>query len=167
MQHDTPGASVSEIVQPLARKLESLPEQLSIELIQNWLKTDGFTRWMAQPTDRWPLARISRADADRIGSNEVVAKISSETMAKQIRKHPELTVDDYIAAQQSINRATQTVQETPRSLIFLRDDEAGHLIVVKTTLSGDELFVTSLRRMSANPAERARLIRQYLRRAMK
>ena len=162
-----PGASVSDTVRALAPKLEDLPPQVSIDLIQSWLNSNAFTRWQANPTDHWPLARIPRAHAERIGSKEVVAKLSSKTMAKQIRNHGELTSADYLAAQRTISGASQVVQDSAQSLIYLLDDPAGHLIVVKATVSGKGLFVSSLRRMSVNATERARLIRQYQRRAMK
>lgn len=44
------------------------------------------------------------------------------------------------------------------------DDPAGFLLVLKATTSGSELFVTSFRRMSGDPAERARLIRRLQKR---
>lgn len=57
-------------------------------------------------------------------------------------------------------------KELWNSTIFIREAEGGHLLVVKATRSGEGLFMKSFRRINADPAERARLIRQIERRRM-
>lgn len=157
-----PGASVSGDILSLRDKLNQLPEAPAIDLIQSVLRSDAFERWLEAPEGAWPLVRITQADADRIGSRKVVADLSPETLRKQIARHPEITATDYQRAQVTISNPTNVVQDGERTLIFIRNEADGHVVVVKATVSGEGLFVTSLRRLSRREAERDRTIRRLL-----
>ena len=159
-----PGSSVTDTVLALRDRLDELPEQPGIALIQSWLRNGPFATWLRDPNGVWPLLRLSPDDAAAIGAKKVVADLSAETARKQLREHPELSPQDYAMAQATVAQATHRVRDTPRSMVFIRDADDGHLLVVKATRSGDGLFVTSFRRISAEPHRRARLIRQILRR---
>ncbi|WP_233270668.1 phage head morphogenesis protein [Chachezhania sediminis] len=159
-----PGNTVSDTVTALRPKLDALPPQPSIDLIRSWLQEGPFAKWMEAPEGNWPLVRISTEDAARIGAQREVADLSAETALKQLRVHPELTPAEYVRAQETISRATHKVQDTPRSLIYILDEPDGHLLVVKATRTGEGLFITSFRRMSAEGVNRDRLIRRLLRR---
>lgn len=159
-----PGASVAQTVSALAPKLTEFPEQISIDLIQSWLETSVFERWMSDPKGFFPLARVSAEDAALIGAEKTVADLSADTALKQLREHPELTWQDYALVQRTVSRATHKVVEG-RSLIFVReeDDLLGHVLVVKATKTGKGLFVTSYRRLSREAAKRDREIQRLLR----
>lgn len=161
-----PGATVADAITALAPKLESLPPQLSIDLIQSWVRSNLFADWALNPTGNFPLARISDADAAKIGSVERVVAISPQTMAKQIKEHPELSNLEYANAQRVIANATTIIQDTPQTLTYILEEpgETGHMMIVKATKSGKGLFVTSFRRISGDPATLARLLRQFQRR---
>jgi hypothetical protein len=158
-----PGASVAQTVSALAPKLDQLPEQISIDLIQSWLEASVFERWMRDPKGFFPLARVSADDAARIGAEKRVADLSAETALKQLREHPELTWQDYALVQRTVSRATHKIVDG-RSLIFVReeDEPLGHVLVVKATKTGKGLFVTSYRRLSREAAKRDREIQRLL-----
>lgn len=153
-----PGATVSDMVQALVPKLDLLPPQPSVALIQDWLRLPSFERWLRTPEGNWPLARLSDADAQAIGAGPRVAVLSPETAGKQVREHPELTPADYALVQQTVTSPTHRVQDGPRSIIFILvepgPERGGIVTVVKATVSGDGLFVTSLRRLSRDEARR-------------
>jgi hypothetical protein len=159
-----PGASVAQTVASLVPKLEALPEAPSIDLIQSWLKMDAFADWMAAPVGNWPLARIPAADADRLKSEVKVALLSQQTAAKQEREHPELLGLDYLMAQEVIDRAKDRIQDTASTMIYVYQptDGNGYVLVVKVTVSGKGLFVSSFRRLSADEATRDRTLRRLL-----
>lgn len=165
-----PGATVADQVRTLATKLDRLPPQPCVDLIQYWLKADAFARWHDAPEGSWPLVRLGDAHAQALGAQDGVrvAHLSEATMAKQRRQHPELSPGDYVQAQEVVDRPTHTVQEGA-SMIFVREvpDEAGgagggHVLVVKATRSGQALFVTSMRRLSRQEAQRDAEIRRLL-----
>lgn len=159
-----PGASVAEAVSQQAQKLESLPRALSVALINAGVQSKAFEAWFGNPVGNWPVARVQNEVAEAVGSNMTVAKLSAETLAKQKREHPELTLADYMLLQMVVDNATHRVKDGDRSVVLVLDDPAGFLLVLKATTSGSELFVTSFRRMSGNPAERARLIKRLQKR---
>lgn len=49
-----PGATVADTVRALKSKLDKLPPELSIALIQSWLKTETFARWFERPVGQEP-----------------------------------------------------------------------------------------------------------------
>ena len=162
----TPGATAVADVLALRDKLDLLPPEPSVDLIQSWLGLRVFSDWLAAPGGSWPLVRLTAEDAAALGATRQVADLSAETALKQLARHPELTPQDYALAQTTVDGATRRIKDGPRSMIFIREAEDGHLLVVKATQTGERLFVTSFRRISANPSERARLIRQFERRGI-
>lgn len=163
-----PGQSAVGAILELRDKLDLLPAQPSIDLIQSWLGMPAFADWLRRPQGHWPLVRLADADAEAIGARTRIAVLSAETALKQVIEHPELTPADYALAQRAVTRATRRIQDGPRSLVFVLEepDEArgGIVTVIKTTTTGLGLFVTSLRRLSRDDAERDRLIRRLMRR---
>jgi hypothetical protein len=164
-----PGASVADLVAQLAPKLSALPERPAIDLIQNWLASELFARWFANPVGSFPLVRIAAADAEKIGAQKLVADLSTDTLAKQLREHPELLLLDYAQAQRVISEARHVVQDSPMSLLYILEvpGSNGYVLVVKATKTGRGLFVTSFRRLSGDDGERGRIVRRLLGKAEK
>lgn len=156
-----PGATAVDAIRDLRQKLDQLPPQPSTDLIQDWLGSNLFAAWFAAPRGSWPLVRLSEADAARIGATKTVADLSAATAGKQARQHPEITASEYVQAQRVVERATASFVDTDpgtqrRSLIYVLDESGGaaggYVLVVKATLSGRGLFVTSFRRLSRSAA---------------
>ena len=169
-----PGATVSDTVSALARRLEELPAQPSIDLIRDWIRSDGFEAWWKNPLGDFPLARLPDADAIAIGSAERVAWLSPTTLAKQRSRHPELAPAEYAMAQEAVGRGqTRVTDRDPESgalsRIFILEEASdatgGYVLVVKATLSGKRMFVTSFRRLSREDATRDAEIARLLGRA--
>lgn len=162
-----PGASVADTVLALRGKLDHLPPQPSVDLIQSWLRSEIFGAWLENPIGTFPMVRLSEPDAARIGAARTVADISADTAAKQLREHPELTIFDYAEAQRAVSEATLVVADGPRSLVYVFDPKEanGHVLVVKATVSGEGLFVSSFRRLSARDVDRDRELRRLIRRS--
>ncbi len=159
-----PGATVAETVAMLVPKLEKLPQTPAIDLIRSWITSHMFADWMAAPRGSWPLARLSQADADLIGSKQRVAVLSADSAVKQARNHPDLSLADYTLAQSVIDHATHRLQQDARRIIYIREIEGdqGHVLVVKAVIENDQLFIVSFRRLSRETARRARDIRNLL-----
>ena len=96
----------------------------------------------------------------------MVAKLSAETAKKQLRHHPELDAAEYLTAQKVIDQKTTVVQDGEKSLIFIRETyegtKRGYVVVVKATASGQNLFVTSYRRLYSEDARRDKEIERLL-----
>lgn len=164
-----PGARVSDTVLALRDKLDRLPRRPSIDLIQGWLQHSVFEDWLRDPVGAWPLVRLPDEDAAVLGSKRKVADLSAATALKQVREHPDLAPADYALAQQVIDTAAhKSLERNPegtlsRVYVSVSADQ-GFVLVVKATLSGRGLFVTSFRRLSREAARRDREIARLLRR---
>ncbi|WP_353428755.1 phage head morphogenesis protein [Paracoccus denitrificans] len=159
-----PGATVADTIRELAPKLDRLPPQPSIDLIQSWVRSSIFEGWMANPRENFPLLRISQDDADLLGAKSLIASLSPETMAKQLREHPELTAFDYAEAQRVASDPTRRIVDSASSLIYTSEPEGanGYVLVVKATQTRLGLFVTSFRRLSMNAVKRDQTLRRLL-----
>lgn len=152
-----PGASVAQLITKMVPKLEALPQRLATDLMKSWAESERFATWLADPTGVWPLVKISDEDALAIGAKGRIASLTKWTLTKQLKEHGELQAAEYLAAQNVVDNATLRLTDIdPKSgaasRLFVMDlpTEAagGYVLVVKATLTGDGLFVTSLRRLS-------------------
>lgn len=156
--------------QLITSKLAALdPAIAAAAMAEGLVNEKAFAQWLQNPDGEMPLVVIPAADAQAIGSNRQIAILSSQTAQKQLLEHPELTPAEYMAAQSVIDNATFKVQDGLQSMIYIRelvDDPVagGHVLVVKTTRTGDGLFITSIRRLSREEVRRdseiARLMRK-------
>lgn len=117
----------------------------------------GLASWIEKPMGNFPLAVIPAQDAAAIGSTARIAKISPETLAKQQRHHPELTATDYQLVQQAVESG-EKYQQDGKNLAYVLNQGGGVVAIVKATKIGDELFVTSVRRLSRKDVERQRAV---------
>lgn len=161
-----PGATVSDTINALRPKLETLPDALSIALIQDWLEASLFAQWFKAPVGNWPLVKIPKGAAARVQSEQRVAVLSPQSAAKQLRNHPDLKPEDYLKAQKAVSAADHVVRQDANRLIFVQSPsgETGHVLVVKAVREKGELYVTSFRKLSRREARRDREITSLLRR---
>ena len=123
----------------------------------------GLAAWMENPGRPFPLAVLSPEDAAEIGASVLVARISAETLAKQQAHHPELTHEDYALAQEAVEKGEKLRQDA-RNLAFALNRPGGVAVIVKATQIGDELYVTSLRRLSGKDVKRDEEVERLRRR---
>lgn len=123
----------------------------------------GLAAWMENPGRPFPLAVLSPEDAAEIGASVLVARISAETLAKQQTHHPELTHEDYALAQEAVEKGEKMRQDA-RNLAFALNRPGGVAVIVKVTQIGDELYVTSLRRLSGKDVKRDEEVERLRRR---
>lgn len=141
-----------------ADKLESAAPPVATAAVR-MLAHGGFADWAKKPEGNFPLAVLKKEDASSMGSRVSVAKISPATYAKQMKHHPELTTSDYLLAQDAVEYGEKYKQDA-RNMAFILNQPGGVVVIVKATQIGDELYVTSLRRLSRDDAKRARIIEQ-------
>jgi hypothetical protein len=89
--------------------------------------------------------------------------LSSDTLAKQRRDHPEIPNALYRAVQGVIDEAFLVVQDLDTTLVFV--DRQEHLIhiALKATRRGDGLYITSLRYTNEADVQRIRRRGQIVR----
>lgn len=165
-----PGATVADTVRALAKKLDSLPREVSIDVIQSWVKANVFAQWMADPAGDFPLARLPDADAVALGAKDGVrvAHLSAETALKQLSAHPEIAPAEYAMVQAVVDAPTYKVVDG-KSVIYIRevDEGGGYVLVVKATRTGEGLWVTSYRRLSRSDAAKDSEVRRLIKKGKK
>jgi hypothetical protein len=75
--------------------------------------------------------------------------LSEETLAKQLRVHPEITLNKYAFVQDIVNRGREITDVKDGALIYALEEE-GYVAVIKATTSGKAVFMTSFRRLSSD-----------------
>ncbi|ROH88629.1 head morphogenesis protein [Stagnimonas aquatica] len=158
-----PGAAArkASLARVLTDKLDSVAEPLAKSIISRWAQGDTLRAWLDKPEGTMPIAVLKDAQAEAIGATTHVVQISAETMAKQVGRHPELTTADYLSIPRVVDLG-RSVRDTDRSMLFVLDEEPGYVAVVKSTMTGAGLFLTSYRRLSRDAAKRVRTLRQLL-----
>ncbi|MGD1880844.1 MAG: phage minor head protein [Paracoccaceae bacterium] len=157
-----PGGSVSDAVSAYAQKLQELPARPAVTLIQDWLDGSAFRSWFRDPDGFWPVARVTRRDAFLLGVNRPVVFLSPVTLSKQLRRHPEVTFEEYRQLASVISNASERIFDGDRSLIYVLNDpnRRGYVLVVKAVRNADEIFVTSYRRLPADDSKLASELRR-------
>lgn len=94
--------------------------------------------------------------------------LSTATLVKQAERHPDIGFDDYCAMPNALRFGLALyLPEWPRQLTFCYEEHTGrrYRLFVKSTLRGDELYVTSLHRSSPRQTKallaRGRIIRKH------
>lgn len=148
-----------------AAKIETWAPQLRGPALKELIEGPVFEYWYANPQGAFPVGMLDAAAADSIGAQATVVRLSEETVAKQLRSHPELTSAEYGFVQEAIARG-EAVQDTPQSLIYILAGPEGYVSVVKATKSGDAVFLVSFRRLSGELAKRDAEVQRLLGKGM-
>jgi hypothetical protein len=116
-------------------------------------------KFVKQPSGAITLAKMPEHVTQCLGTDVPEVQLSAETLAKQQRHHPELTMQDYISAAELVSNPTVVLAGGSNHVLLLR--RGGHVLVgvVKATLARDENFLVSLR--IANGKGLARLLRNH------
>lgn len=155
-----PELRTGQMLDTIAAKADAYAQPLAAALIADLARGGALARWWARPEGDYPLAVLDAAVAARIGAGTRTVRLSPDTRAKQIERHPELALADYQRSQEVIDRGRMR-QDGERALVYVLEEPAGgYVLVVKATRSGAGLFVTSFRRLSREGARRDRELRR-------
>jgi len=155
----------AEVRRVMAEKLDRAPYPLARAAVRSLVQSSDLARWLDDPQGEFPLVALPDEDAAQIGARGHTGRLSAETLAKQRRNHPELTVEDYAAAQDAVDRGWK-VKDSRRSLVYVWE-EGRQVVAVKATRTGKAIYVTSVRKLSSREAARDREIARLRRKARK
>jgi len=105
-----------------------------------------------------PVGWIDDAITRAIGSKVRRIDLSSDTIAKQRRVHPELTLDEYRLLPEIIARGL-VIQDGASTVVFYKRAGRIYKVAAKRTASGRAAFVTSFRRVE-QPEREIRALRR-------
>ncbi|MBI5646678.1 MAG: minor capsid protein [Ignavibacteriae bacterium] len=101
-------------------------------------------------------AIMSKALQKAIGVQTNSVLLSSETVAEQAVKHPEMTPDDYRALPVIIGDPDVVIRERADTLIFTRSGEVWYHAVARGTKDGSAVYLRSFRKTDAQDVARVR-----------
>lgn len=149
-----PGKARQETaLKTLGQKAITAKQELSGGIIRTHLNDNGFESWLNKPKGNYPVAAMSDSSMAAIKANQRVVWLSSETVKKQLRNHPELTVDDYRIMPDLIDQGT-IIRDRNRFFVFFTVQDRLYKSAIKTTETGDGNFLESLIRTSEEELNR-------------
>jgi len=143
---------LATIGETLTERLEKWPDQVGREQLSHMIAGGPFGKWYEKPSGNWPVGRLQEGQAAAIRAETRTVMLSEETVVKQKLSHPELYADEYRFVQGAIDRGEQ-IMDGERNLVFILEED-GYVCVVKSTIDGDKVFVSSFRRLLKSEAER-------------
>ena len=130
----------------VAEKIADASPELVKAAVEERVSSSAFERFVSHPQGSMPVMAISPELAASLGIDARVALLSAETMAKQIARHPEMTIADYRLLPSFPDRATIAIVDGPLSVVLIRLASGRWLhAVVKSTRSRKAAFLTSYR----------------------
>jgi SPP1 gp7 family putative phage head morphogenesis protein len=135
-------------------RLEPIDTQLSLRYVNTALQGPAFEQFVQGRTQgTFPVAVLRPQDQARLGADTSVAYLSSQTVAKQATRHPELKIDDYRRIPDIVDQGEAHTQGDNR-LVFLFEGDVVWRLAMKATTKRHELYVISLFRTSREKAQR-------------
>lgn len=162
--HYPPGGRRASLSRHLVDKLEAAPAAIAKASVADLVSGQTFAEWYRKPAGAFPLAYLSSEVAARLGAKTQLVGLSEETLAKQLREHPEITLDEYPMVQAAIDRGMELPGNGLNDRVYVLDEPDGYVVVIKVTRAGNEVFMTSMRRLSREQARRDKTIQHLLKR---
>ncbi|MBN2740043.1 MAG: hypothetical protein JXR35_03980 [Rhodobacteraceae bacterium] len=146
-----PGKLRREAMEGMLRgKLESAPANVQAAALR-----DIATSWRTQRilSEGAPgiatVAAVPSQLSQHLDASTNLVAISRDTADKQLRRHPEVLTNDYAKLADLMLEGKVLLQDK-RNLVFLSHDELPWIAVIKRTIKGDELFLTTFYRASSS-----------------
>ena len=141
-----PGRRAAAPFELFAEKLEGAPADMAQGALESFARSDAFARWVEKPKGPMPVMHLPDEAKAVMQSRRSIAVISQETMEKQRRRHPELTLGDYRSLPVMGADPTVIIQVADVKTVIIRRDERTYIAAAKTTRTGEAVFITSFRR---------------------
>lgn len=135
-----------------ADKLAAADRSDTAATVRSLVQGPPFATWLQHPKGDFPIGTVRNEDAAILGAKVRLVRLSPETLAKQLRQHPDLASTEYAWIQEALDRG-ERIQDGTASLVYVLEEE-GYVSVVQATRTGKALFLTSFRRLSSNALKR-------------
>ena len=152
--HYPPGGRRASLNRHLVETLESASPEIARASIADLVKGQAFAEWYMRPAGAFAVAHLEQGVAARLGAQTQLVSFSEDSLAKQLREHPEITLDEYALVQRAIDQGLEIPGNQSNTTVYILDEPDGYVSVIKVTRDGREVFLTSMRRLSSDQAKR-------------
>ena len=126
----------------LAKKFETLPEDIARAWLSNFIKEPAFAQFFAQKiAGDFPVAILNEADKAALGATSQTVWFSPKSLEEHLVKHPDIGVEDYQKVQRVLDEG-EVYQKSGKEewLVYLTLDGKLYRAAVKTTKDKAENF---------------------------
>lgn len=132
--------------------MEKYEYKLGIQYVKDMLNSPAFEYFYdLKDHYRFPVGVLDNELKKLFESENKTVYLSYDTLLKNKKNHPELTIEDYRFLPVIIDKANTIIKSGDVKYMFIRRDDRLLLAVVKATQDKKELFCTSFR--YTNPAD--------------
>lgn len=147
---------------PLFDKLEKTETKTAQKFVE-YLVKEQFEEWRKDPNIDFPVAVLTKEQGKIFATAITAVRLSKDTMIKQDKHHPELTLEDYLKIQEAVNKS-EMYRQNENSYAFILEEKDGIVCIIKVTKEKDKLYLTSIRKLSErSEAKRNKAIQQIKR----
>lgn len=97
---------------------------------------------------------LSKNAVNALGINTVYVKLSMDTLIKNIIEHPELTFHEYSKIESFIKNPDYIFKKNDKNLIYFKIDEQIYQLVIKSTKTKNETYVTTFHKASVKQLQK-------------
>jgi len=135
--------------------------------VRQGLKTQEFRDFYhGKRTGNFPVATLDNNLQKELTAKSDIVMLSNETLSKNKKNHPDLTIRDYRHIPDIINNSQIVIEKEKRNLVFIERGEKDYFAVVKAVHMKNELYLTSFRFTNEkdiiNEMKKGRLIKNVL-----
>jgi len=144
----------ARVNQALAEKISDASPEFVAAAVEERVSSAAFERFVANPRGAMPVLAFPPAVADAMGADVRAALLPAETMMKQKRSFPELTIEDYRALP-SIGVAPILIIQDPQRTFLLSKTRDGRwrYVALKVSPKSRAATVTSFRYVRTETVE--------------
>lgn len=129
-----------------AERVAAAPAELLDAGVAERLGSQEFRRFYQAPEGDMPVMVLADDVRRALGTEARAVALSADTMRKQLARHADLSIDDYLALPGVGRSPTLVVKDGARTIVLLKlDDGRWRYAAIKATKSGRAAFLTSFR----------------------
>lgn len=124
--------------------LEKYPESIARQYVEGMITGPDFARFFKGETGgTFPVGVLRELDREALKTATQSVKLSDESLRKNLKEHPEMTLADYQRIPDILDRG-EVYQQGDERLIFLRAGDKLYRAAVKVTKDGTQNYFLSL-----------------------
>lgn len=126
----------------ITTKLNGSRSNIAAAAAKSLVQGPAFKQFYKNPKGAYPIAALDSNLKSILKADQNAVLLSEQTLVKQLKNHPDLTLAEYRLLPDIINRG-EVIQESGQNLIFYHAGGKLYKAVVKATRDGSELYLTT------------------------
>lgn len=128
----------------VTEKLKKINPNIAATAINRLVNSDDFTDFYKNPQGYFGVGVVDDRIKQALKTEASVCCLSDETLLKNKKHHPDLTIDDYKLMNQVLGDYDVLVQDTAKSVVAVKKIAGkNYWMAVKVTRKGNEVFTTT------------------------